>query len=129
MSEPQRPVSNEGACERVDYRVQIVRVVLTPLTKIFQNEVCFILMLILGVGAYVSWLAVIKFESFAKEQIPLHIEAINRGQKDIASQFGDDLKSQRESYQQLRISDEKQIDRIERLATGKASVGPAGDRP
>lgn len=121
MSEPQRPMSNEG--ERVDYKVQIVRIVLAPLTKIFQNEVCFILMLILGLAGWGVYWAACRLETFATEKIPQHIEAINKGSADIARQFGDDLKSQREHYIELRKIDEKNIDRIERLATGKKTVG------
>lgn len=122
----------QGACERVDYKVQIIRVVLAPLTKIFQNEVCFILMLILGFVGWGGYWAVCKFEAFATEKIPQHIEAINRGSKDVASQFSDDLKSQREHYLELRKIDETNIDRIERLATGKkvsSSAANSGPSP
>lgn len=114
--------AEQGSCEPVDYKVQIIRVVLAPLSKIFQNEVCFILLMILALGSWGVYWAVCKFEAFAAEKIPLHIEAINKGSKDVASQFSDDLKLQRDHYTQLREFDEKNIDRIERLATGKKTA-------
>lgn len=120
---------DRATCERADIKVQVVRVMLAPLAKIVQNEVCFILMLILAVGVYAGYVAVVKFEAFVKEQVPLHIEAINRGSKEVTKQFSEDLKSQRESYLQLRTLDEKNIDRIERLTTGKKTTATANSAP
>ena len=109
-------------CERADYKVQIIRVALAPITKIFQNEVCFILIVIMGLAGWSVYWGVCKIEKFADEKIPLHIEAINKGNADVAKQFGNDLKDQREHYVKLRESDERNIDRIERLATGKKTA-------
>lgn len=110
-----------------DHKASVIRLALEPLTRIFKNEVSFVLVVILCVlGGCIYWLA-IKAEGFAREEIPKHIHAINTGHRDVADQFSAELKLTREHYKELRKLDREEVDRIERLATGKktASANPA----
>jgi len=116
-----------------DVRASILEAVLGPFKRMLQNEVVFVLMLILVAGGACVYWAAVKLETFATEQIPKHIDAINSGARTVANDFSTklkdrdeafaaDLKSQREHYQELRKLDESNIDRIERLATGKKTT-------
>lgn len=124
-----------------DVRASILEAVLGPFKRMLQNEVVFVLMLILVAGGCCVYWAAMKLEAFATEQIPKHIDAINAGAKNVASEFNNklkdrdeafaaDLKSQREHYMELRKLDETNIDRIERLTIGgKKSVSSAPTPP
>ncbi len=133
MAKPQ--LSEESAqAVLVDVRASIIEAVLGPFKRMLQNEVVFVLLLILVAGMTGAYWVAVKLESFATTQIPKHIEAINAGAKAVTVEFtrklterdeafANDLKSQREHYLQLRKLDETNIDRIERLTSGgKKSV-------
>ncbi len=125
------PDDKSPACEPTDLKASVVKlmlgVMIKPVTKICSNEVSFLLVVIIGLGGWGVYWGVSELRKFATEQIPQHIDAINKGTKEVSVQFSEDLKAQRESYLELRTLDEKNIDRIERLATGKkvTTVPPA----
>lgn len=124
-----------------DVRASLLEAVLGPFRRMLQNEVVFVLLLILVAGMVAVYWVAVKLEAFATEQIPKHIEAINAGSKAVTTEFtrklterdqtfSTDLQAQREHYLQLRKLDETNIDRIERLTIGgKKSVSAAPTPP
>jgi len=122
-----------------DLKTSVLRTALEPLGRIFRNEVSFLLVvMLLAMGWCMYWLAG-KAEEFARNEIPKHIAAINSGHKEVADDFtaklkdrdeafSAELQAQREHYAELRKSDREEMDRIERLASGKktAATAPVG---
>lgn len=116
-----------------DLKSTLLDVFLGPFKRMLQNEVVFVLILMLSAGGYAMYWAAAKLESFATTQIPKHIEQLNQGTKAIVTEFTDKhaetsvrfttaLEAQRKHYVELRVEDEKHLDRIERLTLGKKTV-------
>lgn len=115
-------MSDPLADEKCDLKTSAMRVALRPIARIFQNEVSFILVAILILLAWGGWSVALKIEEFVKTQIPIHIDAIKQGNKDVSAEFIGALKQKDEHYTELRKLDNEQSDRIERLATGKRTT-------
>ena len=126
--------------ETQEIKSTLLDVFLGPFKRMLQNEVVFVLMLMLTAGGYAMYWAAGRLESFATIQIPKHIEQLNQGTKDVVTEFTtktndmakgfrEELDLQRKHYVDLRVEDEKHLDRIERLTIGKKTAGAVSAAP
>lgn len=108
-----------------DVKVTAIRAVMAPIGRIFKNEVSFLLVVIIVTGcSAIVWMAS-EFKQFVTTQIPVHIEAIKQGNRDITTEFIGALKRKDDHYLELRKIDREQNDLVERLATGRKTTGVA----
>jgi hypothetical protein len=117
-----------------DLKTTLLEVFLGPFKRMLQNEVVFVLVLVLASGLGGLYWAACKLEAFATTQIPKHIELLNKGTETVVekfttgnekmvTQFREEQEISRKHYLELRVEDEKNADRLERLTLGKKTAG------